>query len=43
MVMPNIRASSQLPLVMKLAIKMMGTMTTINQIRSLLMELTFCS
>ena len=43
MVTPNISDSSQFPLVIKLAIKMMGTMITMNRIRSLLMELTFCS
>ena len=42
-VTPNIRESSQFPLVMKLAMKMTGTMTTIKEIRSLLMESIFCS
>ena len=43
MVMPNIRDWSQLPLVMKLAMKMIGTMTTMKLISRRLMELRFSS
>ena len=42
-VMPNIRDCSQLPLVMKLAIKMMGTITAMKLISRRLMEFRFSS
>ena len=43
MVMPNIRDSSQLPLVRKLAMKMTGTMTTMKLISRRLTEARFSS